>query len=168
MNGKEKLHKILLYSLVFFFMFMLQELFFSRIPVWGFILLPIPCAVIALSVIESAPFGVFFGLACGLILDVSGGSALFWHTVMLMCASYLAGRVLTNWIRQSLLSAISLSVCLYIIGECLHILLLYVFTGSAGFLTVFTAAIPSALLSSILSIPFAVLLRHIHRNHSEA
>ena len=113
-------------------------------------------------------FGVFFGLACGLILDVSGGSALFWHTVMLMTTSYLAGRVLTNWIRQSLLSAISLSVCLYIIGECLHVLLLYVFTGSAGFLTVFTAAIPSALLSSILSIPFAVLLRHIHRKHSEA
>ena len=168
MSGKERLHKILLYSLTFLTMFLLQELVFSTLPVFGFILLPIPCAVIALSVIESAPFGVFFGLSCGMILDVSSGSSLFWYSVMLMAASYLAGRVLTNWIRQSLPSAIVMAVCLFLSGECLRGLVLNVFTGGAGFLSVFTSAIPSGLLSSLLAVPFIFLLQHIHRKHSEA
>ena len=168
MSGKEKLHKILLYSLVFFFMFLLQMLVFSNLPVLGFILLPIPCAVIALSVIEGAAFGVFFGLICGLILDVSGGTVLFWYSVSLMLASYLVGRVLTNWIRQSLPAAMILSVSAFTLGAILRVLILHVFVDGAQFLSLFTAAVPSALLSSIAALPFILILQYVHRKHSEA
>ncbi|MBR6557342.1 MAG: hypothetical protein IKT60_07935 [Clostridia bacterium] len=167
MSGKEKLHKILLYSLTFVFMFLLQELFFANLPVFGFILLPIPCTVIALSMIESAPFGVFFGLACGLVLDVSCGTALFWYSVMLMFASYLVGRVLTNWVHQSLPSAMILSASAFILGEILRVLILHIFIDGAGLLSVFTDAIPASLLSSVTALPFILILQHIHRKHSE-
>lgn len=166
-SSKEKIYKILMYGLTFTFMFVLQELIFSRHPLFGYILLPIPCAVIALSIIENAAFGVFFGLFCGLIIDVSSGSILFWYSVFLMIASYISGRVLTNWIRQNLPSAIILSVCCFTVGEIFRVIILNVLSNGAGLLSVFTKAIPSALLSAFLAAPFILLLHAIHRKLSD-
>lgn len=168
MSRHERLNKIFAYTLILLLAYLCVEGFFSRVPVFGIYLMPIPAAIIALSVFESAGFGVGFGLAFGLMLDVSTGSPYYRNAVFLMLAAFVCGRVLISVLRQNAVSGLICAFFATLVGNLLNYVLFFMLFDRAHLLGILTYVLPETLLSFIAAVPLILLMYAVHRRLDEA
>lgn len=158
MTRREKLYKSLVYGLFLLLCLLLQRLYFGTRPLWGLILCPIPACVYALASVDNVRFGIFLGLAAGLVMDTGSGSLFPWYGLMLMLGALLCGVLMAKVFRRTLYTALLLGTAVSVCEEALRFLLTVLLPGHGSGAALLSTVLPCALLSAAAAVPFIVIL----------
>lgn len=145
----DKLRRAIIYTAYILVTLLFQTMLFSRITVLGVRAMFVPAAITALGMFEGGEWGGFFGLLCGILLDMSlGTTALF--TVLLPIVGFGAGVLGRFVVNRSLFSFLCTALAAFILTAAFQMFRLLVFKGQdAG------ALMWTALLQTLWSLPLA-------------
>lgn len=129
MERQFKIFRYILYGIELVVLFIFQgtpslipELFGGK----PSLLLP---AVLTIAMFEPKIPALLFGLAGGLLTDISGGGVIGFFALLMTIFCYIASHLTTEIIRSTLLTAMLLSFIAIPIALVLHFLFFYVFFG---------------------------------------
>ena len=110
--------------------------------------------------------GVFFGLFCGIGMDVFLAGSRCFNTIAMILVGTLAG-LLYHYIFNRNIKSVIIGSIIFSFGFCFaRWLYLCVFTGdSSAFLMLIRYEIPSALYTAIFIIPFYYFIRWLTKRH---
>ena len=162
-----RLYRYLAYSLEIFVLFLLQQTPGFVPDVWGIrptLLIPV---ALCIALFEPEPVAMWFGVACGLLIDFGAGGALGVHALLLAAMGYALSGLVANLFKTNLLTACLLGGCGILLLYLLQWLLFYVLPGygQAGY-ALWRHFLPRAAYTLLLlplayyfNRAFAVLLR---------
>ena len=133
---------------------------------WGIPAMLLPTLVICIGMFERELWGMFFGVLAGALIDAFSSQGFCYHSVMLLCAGYFSGLLITRLMRNNLKTCTLLSVVfLFVYNTALY--LIYYFAPSqelAGY-TYVNTYLPSVIYSSFFIPVFYFLVRSIEKKN---
>jgi rod shape-determining protein MreD len=113
---------------------------------------------------EKEKYACWFGLFAGLLMDTVSPSMVGYNALIMLILCTLIGFISTNYLRNTLLTNIIVSLLFIFLTESLYWLFFVEFKQTVGapvaYLTVF---LPTILLSSIMSVPVFFIVRAINK-----
>ena len=158
----DKLRRILAYAGIMLLVLMVQEMFLSRITVFGVRAMIVPLFPVALGMFQGGWWGMGFGLACGMLCDAMMAESLILFTVLMPLLGFLATAAERFLISRRLIAYFAAGVCALLftaLAQGLRVLVLY--NGEP------LALLRVALLQTLYSVPFVFAMFYPCRALSE-
>ena len=164
LTKKNEIKKHIVWVLLLCAAFLLQTTYGFMPHIFHAKLLPLLPLLGCICMAEKEKCAPWYGLFCGLLMDVTSPSMVGYNALILMLICTFIGWVSTNYLRNTLLTNLVMGSVLIFLGQSLYWLFFIEFkqTDGAGlvYLTVF---LPTILMNMILIIPFFFLVLAIGR-----
>ncbi len=147
-----KLRRALIHALLLILLFALQNFLGSYLAPWGVKAMFIPAAVVCVALFEGGVWGAMFGLAAGLMADMSFAENSVLFTLLFPAFGYAAGVLGKFTMRRAFITAFVLSAAALILSA-LGQMFPFLFRSSSVW-----AVLKTGLLQVLWSLPFAVLI----------
>lgn len=160
MTRRDHVIQWLAYGAALLLVFGLEQLVFSRIPLWGIIPVLLPLALTACAVLEGPRAGAGFGIAVGALLSVTAGGP--WRIVVCSAAGLGVGLMARYVLRQDFVG--HLLCALLVLGVrlawCVGVRAL---AGVADLVTLLGVGVPELLWSMAFAGPVYLIFRFVCR-----
>ncbi len=162
MTTRDQIHKWFFYALGLFPVWVLDAYVLNRLPVFGIIPMLLPLAVVSVAVLEGAYAGAGFGLAVGLLWELSYPGGFGGLVFGMTLAGMAVGAVTQYALSQTFVSCLLCSAAVLGVLDGLQILrALFIQMDTLDVLL--QVAVPEVLLSLCWTPVVYLIFRLIHR-----
>ena len=162
MTTRDQIHKWFFYALGLFPVWVLDAYVLNRLPVFGIIPMLLPLAVVSVAVLEGAYAGAGFGLAVGLLWELSYPGGFGGLVFGMTLAGMAVGAVTQYALSQNFVSCLLCSAAVLGVLDGLQILrALFIQMDTLDVLL--QVAVPEVLLSLCWTPVVYLIFRLIHR-----
>lgn len=117
---------------------------------------------------EKEKYAPWYGLACGLLMDMVSPSMVGYHALIFMLLCTFIGHISTAYLRNTLLTNLVMGSFLVFFSQSLYWLFFLEFKQVAGASLIYlTDYLPTILLNILLVIPAFFLILVIHKKFKE-
>lgn len=154
--------KILIYGLFLFFIYILQSVVFSRLTLFGVKPVIFPLAVVCTAMFEGCVKGGIFGLASGILCDISYNQPTIQFTLILTVLGIFIGVLTDTIFAKGFPTYLIASIFAILLCTFAQIFGLLIFHGIA-FRQLFYPAAFQFLYSLLFLLPIYISVRSISR-----
>ena len=145
----KKARRGLLYALVLVLYLLVQNVVFSRLPLFGIKTLFMPALVVAVALFEGGTRGGYFGLAAGILCDAFLGGQTVSFTVLFPVCGFVVGFLVDFFLNRRFFSYFVLAFVALALSAAAQIFPLLFFQGQSPW-----ALWTTALVQTVWGIPF--------------
>lgn len=151
----------IVYGAALLILFGLEQLVFSRLPIFGVIPAFLPLALAAAATLEESRFGAAFGMVTGMLLTVSGSG--FWVIPLCAAAGFGLGLLTRYALRQDFVGHFLGCTALLLIRTVWCVGSRFV-AGIAPFPILLQVALPEFVYSLVFAWPVYLFFRFLCRH----
>ena len=145
----KKARRGLLYALILLLYLLVQNVVFSRLPLFGIKALFMPTLVVAVALFEGGTRGGYFGLAAGVLCDLFLGGQRVMFTVLFPVIGFLVGFLVDFFLNRRFFSYFVLALLSLALAATAQLLPLLFFQGQSPW-----ALWTTGLVQTVWGIPF--------------
>ena len=152
---KNEIKKHILWGLLLCAAFLLQTTYGFMPHIGQIKLLPLLPLLSCICMAEKEKYAPWYGLGCGLLMDVVSPSMVGYNALILMLICTFIGWVSSNYLRNTLLTNLVMGSVLIFLEQSLYWLFFIEFNQTVGSgVTYLTNFLPTILVNIILIVPF--------------
>lgn len=165
LTKKNIIKKHIIWVLMLCAAFLLQTTYGFMPHIGSVKILPLLPLLGCICMFEKEKFAPWYGLFCGLLMDVVSPSMVGYNALILMLLCTLIGHISTGYMRNTLLTNLVMGGVLIFFSESLYWLFFVEFKQTAGASLVYLSVyLPTILVNILLIIPFFFLVLSIYKH----
>lgn len=161
-TAKSILARLAAHTLILLLLFVLQGMVFSRLRIVGIAPLILPVSVVGVALFEGPTWGGGFGIAAGLLSDLSSTDTLVFFTVLMLIFGIFIGLMGEYVLARGFPSFLICSVLALLITAFLQMFGFLVFAGVPA-VALIQVALGQSLYSAVFILPIYYLSRILSR-----